>query len=49
MIDDLLAKFEGAFAESTIRGYRGDFSRFAKWCSEHEVEPFDATSEDLSL
>ena len=28
MIDDLLAKFDGAFAESTIKGYRADFDRF---------------------
>jgi site-specific recombinase XerD len=39
MIDELFAKFEGAFAENTIRGYRHDFDQFAKWCSKEGIHP----------
>jgi hypothetical protein len=39
MIDELFAKFEGAFAENTIRGYRHDFDQFAKWCSNEGIPP----------
>jgi site-specific recombinase XerD len=37
MIDELFAKFEGAFAENTIRAYRADFNRFSQWCTERNV------------
>lgn len=42
MIDELFAKFEGAFAENTIRGYRHDFDQFAKWCSNEGIHPLPA-------
>ena len=48
MIDELFAQFEGAFAESTLTGYRSDFTRFANWCKENGVQPLEATSEDLA-
>ena len=48
MIDELFAEFDGAFAENTTRGYRADFTRFARWCRENEIEPLEATSEDLA-
>jgi hypothetical protein len=28
MIDDILAKFDGAFAKNTIRAYRSDFIQY---------------------
>jgi site-specific recombinase XerD len=44
MIDELFAKFEGAFAENTIRGYRHDFEQFSKWCSNEGIHPLPAPS-----
>ena len=44
MIDELFAKFEGAFAENTIRGYRHDFDQFARWCSTDGIHPLPAPS-----
>jgi len=44
MIDELFAKFEGAFAENTIRGYRHDFDQFAKWCANEGFHPLPAPS-----
>jgi site-specific recombinase XerD len=38
MIDDILAKFDGAFAENTIRAYRSDFIQYQTWCS-HDLSP----------
>lgn len=48
MIDELFAKFEGAFAENTIRAYRADFNRFSQWCAERNVTPMEAGAEDLA-
>ena len=44
MIDELFAKFEGAFAENTIRGYRHDFEQFSKWCANEGIHPLPAPS-----
>ena len=44
MIDELFAKFEGAFAENTIRGYRHDFEQFSKWCVNEGIHPLPAPS-----
>jgi site-specific recombinase XerD len=44
MIDELFAKFEGAFAENTIRSYRNDFDQFAKWCAIENIHPLPAPS-----
>ena len=44
MIDELFAKFEGAFAENTIRGYRHDFEQFSKWCANESIHPLPAPS-----
>ena len=42
MIDELFAKFEGAFAENTVRGYRHDFEQFSKWCANEGIHPLPA-------
>ena len=42
MIDELFAKFEGAFAENTIRSYQHDFDQFAKWCAIDNIHPLPA-------
>jgi len=48
MIDELFAKFEGAFAENTIRGYRHDFDQLAKWCSNEGIHPLPAPSVSIA-
>ncbi len=37
MIDQLLKKLEGAYADNTIRAYRSDFEAFACWCVQENV------------
>lgn len=32
MIDELFERFDGAYAENTIRAYRSDFNDYAGWC-----------------
>jgi site-specific recombinase XerD len=48
MIDELFAEFDGAFADSTIRSYRSDFSHFSDWCEENGIDPASASQEDLA-
>ena len=45
MIDEILAKFDGAFADNTIRAYRSDFIQYEKWCLEKNNKPFPANAE----
>ena len=48
MIDDILAKFDGAFAENTIRAYRSDFIQYQTWCSHNNIDPIPATAEAMA-
>jgi len=48
MIDSILAKFDGAFAENTIRAYRSDFTQYEKWCTENQLQPIPANAETLA-
>ena len=48
MIDRILAKFDGAFAENTIRAYRSDFIQYEKWCIENQLHPIPANAETLA-
>jgi len=49
MIDDILAKFDGAFAENTIRAYRSDFIQYQTWCSQNKLKPIPATEETMAV
>ena len=56
MIDDLFAKFNGAFAPNTIRAYRNDFKHYLAWCEENhkiaippEADTLADYVEDMSL
>ncbi len=49
MIDDILAKFDGAFAENTIRAYRSDFIQYQTWCSQNKLKPIPATAETMAV
>jgi len=49
MIDDILAKFDGAFAENTIRAYRSDFIQYQTWCSQNKLKPIPATADTMAI
>ena len=49
MIDDILAKFDGAFAKNTIRAYRSDFIQYQTWCSHNNIDSIPATADDMAL
>jgi len=49
MIDDIFAKFDGAFAENTIRAYRSDFIQYQTWCSQNSLAPIPATAETMAM
>jgi len=48
MIDDIFAKFDGAFAKNTIRAYRSDFAQYQNWCLQNNLEPIPATAETMA-
>jgi integrase len=41
MIDDLFARFDGAFADSTLKAYRADFGQYSDWCSANNLRPLE--------
>ena len=49
MIDEIFEKFDGAFAENTIRAYRSDFEQYSKWCASKSIAPIPATADDLAM
>jgi site-specific recombinase XerD len=48
MIDEIFEKFDGAFAENTIRAYRSDFEQYSKWCVAKRIPPIPATANGLA-
>jgi site-specific recombinase XerD len=48
MIDDILAKFDGAFAKNTIRAYRSDFVQYQAWCSHSNIDSIPATADAIA-
>ena len=48
MIDDIFAKFDGAFAKNTIRAYRSDFNQYQNWCLQNNLEPIPATADTMA-
>ena len=48
MIDDIFAKFDGAFAKNTIRAYRSDFIQYQNWCLRNNLEPIPATADAMA-
>jgi site-specific recombinase XerD len=48
MIDDILAKFDGAFAKNTIRAYRSDFIQYQNWCSHNKIDSIPATGDAMA-
>ena len=48
MIDDIFAKFDGAFAKNTIRAYKSDFIQYQTWCLQNKLDPIPATAETMA-
>ena len=48
MIDDLFAKFDGAFAPNTIRAYRSDFTHYIAWCAKNNITAIPADEQTLA-
>jgi len=49
MIDDIFAKFDGAFAKNTIRAYRSDFIQYQTWCLLNNQDPIPASAENMAM
>lgn len=49
MIDEIFEKFDGAFAENTIRAYRSDFEQYSKWCANKSIPSIPATADNLVM
>jgi len=49
MLDELFKRFDGAYAENTLRAYRADMNDFVNWCEEHELKYDDVSGEDMAL
>ena len=48
MINDIFAKFDGAFAKNTIRAYRSDFAQYQNWCLQNNLKPIPATADTMA-
>ena len=49
MIDDILAKFDGAIAESKIRAYKADFIQYQIWCLKNKLKPILASADTMAI
>ena len=49
MIDDIFAKFDGAFAKNTIRAYKSDFIQYQTWCFENSLVPIPTTADTMAI
>ena len=44
MIDEIFEKFDGAFAENTLRAYRSGFQQYEDWCTIKKQPSLPATA-----
>ena len=47
-INDIFEKFDGAFAENTMRAYRSDFRHYQTWCENNDIAFLPAQAEILA-
>ena len=47
-INDIFEKFDGAFAENTLRAYRADFRHYQTWCENNDIASLPAQAEILA-
>jgi site-specific recombinase XerD len=48
MIDYIFAKFDGAFAQNTIRAYRSDFAQYQSWCLQNNLKTMPASAVNMA-
>ncbi|MDB4165536.1 tyrosine-type recombinase/integrase [Gammaproteobacteria bacterium] len=48
MIEELFARFDGAFAENTMRAYRSDFRHYQSWCEKNGIPSLPAQADLLA-
>lgn len=48
MIEDVFAKFDGAFAPNTIRAYKNDFRHYLAWCKENQKTAIPPEADKLA-
>jgi integrase len=48
MIDELFARFDGAFADNTLRAYKSDFILYDAWCRDSGVSTLEPSAEDMA-
>ena len=46
MLEDLFKRFDGAFAENTIRAYKSDFNHFNQWCLQNNLDTLKTSGND---
>jgi integrase len=48
MIDEIFARFDGAFADNTLRAYKSDFILYDTWCKGNGVNTLQPSGEDVA-
>ena len=48
MLDDLFYRFEGAFAQNTLRAYKADFKHLLCWCDEQQLDVTKLNGKDFA-
>jgi len=48
MVEDIFAKFDGAFTKNTIRAYRSDFVQYQTWCSNNNIDSMPANANAMA-
>jgi len=48
MLDELFKRFDGAYAENTLRAYRSDMMDFMEWCDHNDLQFDNLPGEDLA-
>lgn len=48
MLNELFKRFDGAYAENTLRAYRSDMMDFMEWCDHNELQFDNLPGEDLA-
>ena len=48
MLDELFKRFDGAYAENTLRAYRSDMMDFMEWCDHNNLQFDNPPGEDLA-
>ena len=48
MLDELFKRFDGAYAENTLRAYRSDMNDFMQWCDRNDLQFDQLPGEEMA-